>query len=572
MTLDLEKLSKEDLLQEILKLRSVVEKQEEETRKSQEEARKSQEEARKSQEEIRKSQEEARKSQEEIRKSQEEARKSQEEVQKRQEEVLFLRHQLAQLKRMLFGSKRERFEADSSQIKIEFEEYASAEQLQDETPVKETITYDREKPAKKHAGRNRIPEQLPVVEHIIEPEQDTTDMKKIGEERTEILEYVPEKFFKLVLIRPKYARIDQKSELTSQEQKNIVVAELPSRPIEKCLAGNNLLAAILINKYIDHLPLYRQQLIFRRSGIEIAPSTIDTWIAHLGKLFEPLYQRLVDEVKAQSYLQADETTTRVLDKDKPKESHLGYYWVYHAPLARLAVFNYQKGRGKEAPREFLQGYKGILQTDGYAVYKHYYANGQVTHLACWAHARRKFEHALQSDRKRAEYAMVLIQKLYAIERDAKELTPKERKELRLNQALPVINTLGQWLHAQRQQVLPKSPIGMAIEYVTPLWESLQNYLKDGNLHIDNNIIENSIRPVALGRKNYLFAGSHKGAERSAMFYSFFACCRLNNINPQKWLSYVLENIADCKINKLHELLPNNIDPKLLENFKHSWEV
>ena len=544
MSLDLEKLSKEDLLQEFLKLRSAVQQQEKDAQKKKVESLG-------------------------LAKVNQALQKK---TQLLEAETQSLRHQLAQLKRMLFGSKRERFEADSTQIKIEFEEYASAEQLQDETPVKETITYEREKPAKKHAGRNRIPEHLPVVEHIVEPEQDTTDMKKIGEERTEILEYVPEKFFKLVLIRPKYARVDQTSELASQEQKNIVVAELPSRPIEKCLAGNNLLAAILINKYIDHLPLYRQQQIFKRSDIEIAPSTIDTWVAHLGKLFDPLYQRLVDEVKAQSYLQADETTTRVLDKDKPKESHLGYYWVYHAPLARLAVFNYQKGRGKEAPREFLQGYEGILQTDGYAVYKHYYANDRVTHLACWAHARRKFEHALQSDRKRAEYAMALIQKLYAIERDAKELTPEERKELRLNQALPVINTLGQWLHAQRQQVLPKSPIGMAIEYVTPLWESLQNYLKDGNLHIDNNLIENSIRPVALGRKNYLFAGSHKGAERSAMFYSFFACCRLNNINPQKWLSYVLENIADYKVNKLHELLPNNIDPKLLENFKHSWEV
>ncbi len=321
MSLDLEKLSKEDLLQEFLKLRSEVRQQEKDAQKKEVETLK-------------------------LEKVNQALQKK---AQGLQEETQALRHQLAQLKRMLFGSKRERFEADSTQIKIEFEEYATAEQLQDETPVKETITYDREKPTKKHAGRNRIPEQLPVVEHIIEPEQDTTDMKKIGEERTEILEYVPEKFFKLVLIRPKYARVDQKSELTSQEQKNIVVAELPSRPIEKCLAGNNLLAAILINKYIDHLPLYRQQQIFKRSDIEIAPSTIDKWVAHLGKLFDPLYQRLVDEVKAQSYLQADETTTRVLDKDKPKESHLGYYWVYHAPLARLAVFNYQKGRGKDAP-------------------------------------------------------------------------------------------------------------------------------------------------------------------------------------------------------------------------------
>ncbi len=565
MSLDLEKLSKKDLLQELLKLKSDAERREEEARKFEKETRKFEKETRKFEKETRKLEEGNRKLEEGNRKLEEGNRKLEEEAQ-------WLRYQLSELKRMLFGSKRERFEADSSQTKIDFEEYATEEQQQDETPVKETITYEREKPAKKHTGRNRIPEHLPVVEHILEPEEDTAEMKKIGEERTEILEYVPEKFFKLVLVRPKYARTEQSTEPANQEQKNVVIAELPSRPIEKCLAGNNLLAAILINKYVDHLPLYRQQQIFKRSDIEIAPSTIDAWVAHLGKLFDPLYQRLVDEVKAQSYLQADETTTRVLERQKKKDTHLGYYWVYHAPLARLVAFNYQKGRGKDAPREFLQGYEGVLQTDGYAVYRHYYANKQVTHLACWAHARRKFEKALQSDRKRAEHAMVEIQKLYAIERQAHDLTAEQRKELRLEKALPVINEFGKWLHAQRQQVLPKSPMGMAIEYVTPLWSSMQNYLHDGNLNIDNNLIENNIRPVALGRKNYLFAGSHKGAERSAMFYSFFACCKLNNINPQQWLHYVLENIADYKVNRLHELLPNNIDPEILMNFKSKWSM
>ncbi|MFN2424629.1 MAG: transposase, partial [Cryomorphaceae bacterium] len=246
-------------------------------------------------------------------------------IQKHQKEAEWLRFQLAQLKRMLFGSKRERFEADGSQTKIEFEEYASKELQQDETPVKETITYEREKSAKKHNGRNSIPDHLPVVECIIKPEEDTSGMKKIGEERTEILEYVPEKFFRLVLIREKYARLAQEDEAGEAGTKNVIIGDLPSRPIDKCLAGNSLLAAILINKYVDHLPLYRRQQIFKRSDIEIAPSTIDTWIAHLGKLFESLYQRLVDEVKAQSYLQADETTAKVLDRTKKKTTHLGYY-------------------------------------------------------------------------------------------------------------------------------------------------------------------------------------------------------------------------------------------------------
>jgi len=295
-------------------------------------------------------------------------------------------------------------------------------------------------------------------------------------------------------------------------------------------------------------------------------------VAQLGKLLEPLYDRLSNEIKAQTYLQADETTTKVLDKNKKGKTHLGYYWTYHAPLSKLVAFDYQKGRGKDAPREFLEGYKGVLQTDGYAVYKQYYASDKVTHLACWAHARRKFDEALSNDKKRAEYVLLEIQKLYAIERETKELSAEDRKKVRLDKALPILNQLGKWLHNERQQTLPSSPIGKAISYTTALWDSLQNYLHNGNLNIDNNLIENSIRPIALGRKNYLFAGSHNGAKRSAMFYSFFACCKLNNINPQKWLQYVLENIADHKVNKLHELLPNNINPEKLENFKKFWEV
>lgn len=547
MDLDLEKLSKKDLLQEILKLKSLS-KNQEQTIQYQERVVQSKEQIILNKEQIIKESEQA--------------------LEQHRSEVKWLNYQLAQLKRMLFGSKRERFEGNKDQTKIEFEDYANQEEQQDETSVKEKISYERPKPTKKHNGRNRIPEHLTVVEQVIEPEEDTTNMKKIGEERTEILEYIPERFFKLVLIRPKYVSTEDET----TEQKRIIVASLPSRPIDKCLAGNRLLAALLINKYVDHLPLYRQQQIFKRSDIQIAPSTIDTWIAHLGKLFELLYQRLVEEVKAQSYLQADETTTKVLDKEKKKKTHLGYYWVYHAPIAKLAAFDYQKGRGKDAPREFLENYEGILQTDGYNVYKQYYDKEQVTHLACWAHARRKFEKALDSDRKRAEHVMLVIQKLYAIEREGKEMSAQERKDLRLEKALPIINELGKWLHEQRQKVLPKSPIGLAIQYVIPLWESLQNYLYDGNLHIDNNLIENSIRPVALGRKNYLFAGSHNGAKRSAMFYSFFACCKLNNINPQKWLTYVLENISEHKVNKLHELLPNNISIEKIENFHNSQQL
>lgn len=482
-------------------------------------------------------------------------------------------HIIQQLQRMLFGAKSEQFKSDLPVLKeIPFEEYATKEEKLDETPVIETITVERKKNVT-HKGRTAIPNHIPVYEQVIEPTEDTTGMVKIGEERTEMLEYMPEKFFKFVIVRPKYAVAPKNQDISlNPTTKNVVIAEIPPRPIPKCIAGNALLTAILVNKYVDHLPLYRQQQIFKRSGIEIPPTTIDSWVEQLGKLLKILYDKMVTEIKSQTYLQADETTTKVLDSDKKGKTHLGYYWTYHAPLKKTVVFNYQKGRDINAPREFLQGYKGTLQTDGYNVYKHYYHNNDVIHLACWAHARRKFENAKTSKKVLAEYVLTEIQKLYAIEREIKELSAEEKKKIRLEKSLPIINELGRWLHQKRGEVLPKSPFGMAIEYTTNLWISLQNYLYDGSLCIDNNLIENTIRPIALGRKNYLFAGSHNGAERSAMFYSFFATCKLNNINPYKWLEYVLDNIADYKCNKLHQLLPNNINPDMINNITKHYDM
>ena len=567
----LKNLSKQVLVGLVLAERDRAENQQQEIQRTKEEIQLSRQEIQRKERTIRQSEKTIRQSEKTIQQSEKTILQSAKTIRQMEQEAEYLRFQLDQLKRMHFGSKRERFEGDLNQTKIEFDEYATEAEKQDDIPVKQTITYQRTK-STNHTGRNRIGEHLPVIEHVIEPDQDITGMKRIGEERTEILEFVPEKFFKLVLVRPKYARVEQSENYPEKTQKNVVIGNLPSRAIEKCLAGDRLLAAILIHKYIDHLPLYRQQQIFKRAGIEIAPSTIDSWVAQLGDLLELLYEKLVTEIKAQRYLQVDETTIKVLDKDKKNKTHLGYFWVYHAPLSKLVAFDYQQGRGQDAPRGFLKGYQGTLQTDGYVVYQHYYANEKVMHLACWAHVRRKFEKALQSNRSVAEHALIEIQKLYAIEREAKELTAEQRKALRLEKALSIINDLGRWLYTQRQQVLPQSPIGQAIEYTIPLWESLQNYLKDGSLHIDNNLIENTIRPVALGRKNYLFAGSHQGAKRSAMFYSFFACCKVNNIHPQKWLEYVLAHIADYKVNQLHKLLPNNIDPAIIENHKHFWEL
>jgi transposase len=483
------------------------------------------------------------------RKDQDIARKDQY-IARKDQDIAHKKLIIANLQRMLFGSKKERFIAsDVAQLFISFEEYASEETLADTTPVKEKISYEREKPSK-HGGRNKLPENLAVIEEIIEPEGLTEEMVKMGEEITEILEYTPAKFFKRRIIRPKYV---------NKQTGEIKIAELPSRPIGKCLAGNSVLTQILVSKYVDHLPLYRQQQIFKRADIEIAPSTIDSWVAQSGNLLEPLYNKMVEHVKCQRYLQADETTLKVLDSNKKGETHLGYLWAYHAVLAKICVFDYQKGRGADAPRQILTDYSGALQTDGYKVYHQYSLKPEVTHLACWAHARRYFEKALVQDQKRASHVLLEIQKLYAIERKTADLSTEQRYVVRLEEALPIINDMGKWLSGQRNSVLPKSLMGKAIEYCTNLWSSLMTYLENGEYHIDNNAIENKIRPVALGRKNYLFAGSHNGAQRTAMFYTFFSCCKLNNANPEKWLNKVLEVIADYPCNKLHDLFPGNLE-------------
>ena len=481
------------------------------------------------------------------------------ECEKARTEVNRLGFLVEKLRRMLFGSKSERFEGDehANQLNLPFEELETKNENTTDSPVKETVSYTREK-NKNHKGRNRLPEDLPVHEFIVEPSEDTTNLVRIGEERTEILEMAPAKFFKLVIVRPKYA-------LPGGE--GILCGNLPSRPINKCLAGNVLLGSVLINKYVDHLPLYRQQQIFKRHGIHIAPSTIDGWVAQLGTLLEPLYNAMVNVVKNDGYIQADETPTRVLDKAKKGKCHRGYYWVYHTPPKKMVVFDYQPGRDKNAPRSMLEEFKGYLQTDGYQAYAQYGSKKDVTHLACWAHARRYFHDAKDQDKGRAEHALQRIQELYAIEREATDMLAEDRKKLRLEKALPIINDLGKWIATENKAVLPKSLIGKAFAYSINLWDHLQHYLHNGLLLIDNNLIENSIRPNALGRKNYLFAGSHEGARRTAMFYSFTGTCKMQGVEPMAWLTTVLGKIADHPVNKLFELFPGNLNiPEKLTGF------
>lgn len=470
-------------------------------------------------------------------------------------EIYRLKEQVAQLQRMLFGQKRERFDGNPAQGSLPFEA-SEVQQREQHNRHEEKITYVRKKASRaNHKGRLPLPEHLPVEEIEIHPEGDLSGMVCIGKEVTEELELEPARFYIKRYIRYKYARKDADG---------VTIGELPERVIDKGIPGPGLLATILVDKYMDHLPLYRQRQRFLRENIPIAASTLDGWAAQAMDRLDILYDHLVADTKTQGYLQADETPIKVLESRKKGSCHQGYYWVYHNPINKTVLFDYQPTRGAPGPKRILDGFKGYLQTDGYGVYKKIGAREGVTHLGCWAHARREFERALDNDRDRAEVALGYIQDLYAVERQAREhnLPPARRKELRLEQSLPILNQLGKWIHAEVKKVLPRSQIGKAMGYSMDRWNALSTYLYDGVLEIDNNLVENAIRPVALGRKNYLFAGSHKGAQRAAMIYSFFAICRMQQVNPNQWLKYVLENIMSTKYANIRNLYPQNFHPNV----------
>jgi transposase len=465
----------------------------------------------------------------------------------------YLKQQLAELKRMIFGSKRERFIPSDTSGTTQLSLFETADENTPQQEETEEIVYSRTKQSSKKKQipvRVALPSHLARVEEIVEPDNVAEGSKKIGEEVTEILEYNPSKLYVRKIVRPKYAL---------PEDKGVIIGDLPTLPIPKGNAGPGLLANIMVSKYVDHLPFYRQIKIFGRQGVELSDSTFNGWFNATAELLLPLYETLEKELLQSDYLQADESPIGVQDTQKKGKLHQGYQWVYRSPVKRLVMFKYNKSRERKAAEQVLQTFTGTLQTDGYAVYQNLRVKGDITLLGCMAHARRYFEKALDNDKRRAEQALMLFQKLYETERKCRrlKLDAVARTKMRQVESIPVLNQIKTFLAKNISIVPPKSAIGKAISYTTNIWSNLERYIEDGRYEIDNNMIENTIRPLALGRKNYLFAGSHKAAQRTAMMYSFFATCKINDVEPFAWLKDVLIRIPDHKANKLHELLPAN---------------
>lgn len=460
-----------------------------------------------------------------------------------------LQLEILQLKKLVFGSRHEKFIAAGQGALTLFDVEPIAETVTTSTT---TVSYEKKTTQlqSNHHGRNRFPENLRREEQVIYPQGiDTATAKQIGEDVTEVLAYKPCELFVKKLVRPKLMDI---------ATNRIYQAPAPDRSFEKSNADPSLIAQVIVEKYVDHLPLYRQLKRYARLGVAISDSTIGDWLTAASKLLLPLYDAHALLVVSSGYLHADETIIKVLDSDKKGASHQGYYWVYQCHEQKLVLFDYRTGRGRDGPQSILENYQGYLQTDGYQVYDEFANKPGIVLLGCMAHARRKFSEAL-SNNNQAGYIMTEIQKLYAIERHLtdKNIEGEDKLLYRKENALPILNQLKEWMIQAYPTVLPGSAFGKALFYSLNRWEKLSLYATTSLLHIDNNPVENSIRPVAVGRKNYLFAGSHAAAQRAAMFYSLLATCKNLQVNPNDWLQDVLERIAQHPINKIKDLLPQN---------------
>jgi len=507
-------------------------------------------------------------------------------------ENLRLKAELAELKRLVFGRKSERFVAEeppAEQLNLFFQH--DHQGSEEKTVLQAIKAHSRVKGKPK---RIKLPDDLPVFAIQVEPHPD--DIKgwvKIGEEITEELDYQPGYLRINRYIRPKYAR-PKKEQTPKTEGNNIVIAALPSRVIDKGIPSAGLLTYLMVSKFVDHLPYHRILQIFKRSKVDIPASTVNGWIAKCVELLEPLYLYHRARLMECDYLMADslprtqlaphtqcrgsvgETKIRVLKSPqrakKKSKAHQGYFWVYYGRGGKQTQFIYDPGRGGKYPRDHLRNYQGYLQTDGYSVYEAFDQKDGVTLVACMAHIRRKFEQALDNDRERAAHVLTAMQRLYAIERLAREkdYDPEQRLALRQKEARPVMDQLKAWLLENKDKVLPKSKIGEAVNYALNRWKYMERYLDDGVLEIDNNLVENAIRPVAIGRKNYLFAGSPQGAKWAAIIYSLLASAANCGHNPSEYLKDVLMRLPDQPMNYLDELLPVNWKPQTDGMAKGTW--
>ena len=469
-----------------------------------------------------------------------------------------LKVELARLRRDTYGASSERL-ARIDQLELQLEDLEAT--LAVTTPTR------AEAPTRKPV-RRPLPDHLPREDVVHEPELAGEGcacpacggrLARLGEDATEELEYVPASFRVIRHVRPKYA---------CRTCEKVHQAPMPSRPIERGRPGPGLLAQVLVAKFDDHLPLYRQSEIYAREGVDLERSTLADWVGRSARLLQPLADAIGSHVMAATKLHADDTPVPVLDPGRGR-TKIGRLWVYvrddrpsgcDDPAA--AFYRYSPDRKGERPREHLSGFTGVLQADAYAGFAELYRRNRIVEAACWAHARRKIYDVHDATASPiAADALERIAALYEIERRARGRPPSERLALRQAEAVPRLEELRSWLDTQRARLPAKSKLAGAIRYSLVRWDALTRYAHDGAVEIDNNTAERALRSVAVGRKNYLFAGSDVGGERAAVIYTLIESAKLNGVNPHIWLADVLARISDHSARKLEELLPWRWEPR-----------
>lgn len=473
-----------------------------------------------------------------------------EQAKKDAEKIAALTYELAWYKRLKFAAKSEAMSARQRDL---FDE-SQAEDLQAIEAELEQLTPSAPRTLKKPTGRKPLPAELPRVEYRHEPDSCSCgacgqDLVKIGEDITEQLDVEPARFFVQRHIRPQYA---------CRHCETVTAAAIPAAVIDGGLAAPGLHAWVVIQKYLDHLPLYRIEQISQRHGAPIARSTLAEWVGRIGVALQPLADRLTELLKERNVLHADETPVPQLDPGKGQTKR-AYLWVYRSNDLEgdppIVVFEFQPGRSGDHARTFLSGWQGHLMVDDYAGYKQLFKQG-ITELACLAHVRRKFFDLYAANQHPvAAEALQRIGELYQIEEQAKMCSCEERKEMRAKQAQPRLDAMHIWLLQTRQTTADGGALARAIDYSLKRWPAILRYAASGHLPIDNNLVENAIRPIAIGKKNWLFAGSERAGKRAASIQTLLATAKANGIEPFAWLKETLEKLPTCPNSRIDDLLP-----------------
>lgn len=485
---------------------------------------------------------------------------------KKEDEIRDLVRKLEYMSRKLWGKMSEKRQTpeDPNQLKLDFgfedlteeEKRLAGEAARAVTEARRTVKVKEH--VKQVPVRHKLPENLRRVEEHVYPEG------YLGNEQDWVLFEAVETSEHLEVTAPDmWVRVTVRHKAMRKADNAIVTAPVPTEPLAKSYASASLLTELIIGKYADHLPFYRQIEMFKRLGIELRQPTIEGWFHGVADLMRPLYYRLRDYMLALDYLQSDESTVPVVDHEK-KRAVKGYMWLARSVIEPLVLFHYHEGsRAQKVVLQFFKDFKGALQVDGYAAYDILDKFEGIITLCCWSHARRYFERSLSHDKERAEYALDQIGMLYSIETmaDERHLGYEQRAKLRQELSYPIIRALEAWALNEAGSILPKSPIGKAVHYLLNHIRQLSRYVTDGRYKIDNNDIENSVRPLAVGRKGYLFCGNHDAAEDAAVIYTFMGCCKLAGVDVRKWMDYFLKHIHDYDTDysrNLSELFPHNL--------------